>query len=46
MAEKACNMKPLAHFGLQEKFRVLAVVSDAGKGRGRGGKPVKRKRDP
>ena len=44
-AEKQCNMKPLASFGLQEKFKAPAVVSDAGKGRGRGGKPAKRKRD-
>ena len=44
-AEKHCNMKPLAHIGLQEKFRAPAVVSDAGKGRGRGGKAAKRKRD-
>ena len=43
--EKVSNMKPLAHFGLQEKFRAPGVVSDAGKGRGRGGKPAKRKRD-
>ncbi|KAG0562850.1 hypothetical protein KC19_9G176300 [Ceratodon purpureus] len=43
--EKGTNMKPLAQIGLQEKFRAPAVVSDAGKGRGRGGKAAKRKRD-
>ncbi|KAG0570946.1 hypothetical protein KC19_6G199800 [Ceratodon purpureus] len=43
--EKGTNMKPLAQIGLQEKFRAPAVVSDAGKGRGRGGKVGKRKRD-
>ncbi|KAG0596067.1 hypothetical protein M758_UG221600 [Ceratodon purpureus] len=43
--EKGTNMKPLAQIGLQEKFRAPAVVSDAGKGRGRGGKLAKRKRD-
>ncbi|KAG0504554.1 hypothetical protein KC19_N021100 [Ceratodon purpureus] len=43
--EKGQNMKPLAHFGLQERFKAPAVVTDAGKGRGRGGKHPKRKRD-
>ncbi|KAG0616632.1 hypothetical protein M758_5G129900 [Ceratodon purpureus] len=43
--EKGTNMKPLAQIGSQEKFRPPAVVSDAGKGRGRGGKLAKRKRD-
>ncbi|KAG0590324.1 hypothetical protein KC19_1G090000 [Ceratodon purpureus] len=43
--EKGTNMKPLAQIGLQEKFRAPAVVSDGGKGRGRGGKVAKRKRD-
>ncbi|KAG0604203.1 hypothetical protein M758_10G152600 [Ceratodon purpureus] len=43
--EKGTNMKPLAQIGLQEKFRAPAVVGDAGKGRGRGGKLAKRKRD-
>ena len=45
VSEKGCNMKPFTHFGLQEKFRAPAVVSEGSKGRGRGGKPVKRKRD-
>ena len=44
-APKGVNMKPLAHFGLKEKFKAPAAVTDAGKGRGRGGKHVKRKRD-
>lgn len=44
-SERGSNMKPLAQIGSQEKFRAPAVVTDAGKGRGRGGKPVKRKRD-
>ena len=43
--EKGSNMKPLAQIGIQEKFRAPAVVNEAGKGRGRGGKPSKRKRD-
>ncbi|KAG0609733.1 hypothetical protein M758_7G010000 [Ceratodon purpureus] len=43
--EKGTNMKALAQIGLQEKFKAPGVVSDAGKGRGRGGKPAKRKRD-
>lgn len=43
--EKQDNMKPLSHFGLQEKFAKLPVVAERGKGRGRGGKLAKRKRD-
>ncbi|KAG0620283.1 hypothetical protein M758_4G204100 [Ceratodon purpureus] len=43
--EKVSNMKPLALIGVQEKFWAPAVVADAGKGRGRGGKHAKRKRD-
>ena len=43
--EKGANMKPLAAIGSQEKFRAPAVVNDAGKGRGRGGKLPKRKRE-
>ena len=42
---KQCNMKALALVGSQEKFKPPAAVSDAGKGRGRGGKAAKRKRD-
>ncbi|KAG0556840.1 hypothetical protein KC19_11G083100 [Ceratodon purpureus] len=43
--EKVSNMKALAQIGVQEKFRAPATVTDAGKGRGRGVKPAKRKRD-
>ena len=43
--EKILNMKPLTQIGMQEKFKPPAAVPDSGKGRGRGGKTVKRKRD-
>ena len=43
--EKNVNMKPLTQIGVQEKFKPPGAVGDTGKGRGRGGKPAKRKRD-
>ena len=43
--DKKDNMKPLTHFGLHEKFRPPAAVAEGSKGRGRGAKASKRKRD-
>ena len=45
VTEKGTNIKALSNLGLQGGFKAPSVVGDAGKGRGRGGKHPKRKRD-